>query len=281
MTDASIRIDAHQHFWQIERGDYGWLTPDLGALYADYQPDDLAPFLARNGISGTVLVQAAPTEAETTYMLALASTHDVIKGVVGWTDFEAPNAADRINELSELPKLVGLRPMIQDIADDTWMLQDNLRSAFLTLEKSRLVFDALTLPRHLGHLLTLLDRYPKLACVIDHGSKPIIADKKIRDWAADMKALARETNACCKLSGLVTEAGSTWTREDLKPYVDHLLEIFGPERLIWGSDWPVSTLAATYDQWVETTDWLLRDLDDADQAKVLGTNAIKVYGLDV
>ncbi|MBO0344145.1 amidohydrolase family protein [Roseibium sp. CAU 1637] len=274
-----LRIDAHQHFWQVARGDYGWLTPALGHLYADYVPEDLAPMLKKHGITGTVLVQAAPTEAETTFMLSLADKLDFIKGVVGWTDLEAEDASARIARMARHPKLVGLRPMIQDIADDRWMLSPKLDPAFQAMIEHDLTFDALTLPRHLQHLLSVLRSHATLTTVIDHGSKPEIANGNFNGWAKDMKALAEETSAFCKLSGLVTEAARNWKRDDLTPYVDHLLACFGPSRLIWGSDWPVCTLAASYDQWIETTDWLLRDLSQADKDKILGANALRAYRL--
>ena len=170
-----MRIDAHQHFWRLERGDYGWLTPELEPIYRDFEPDDLAPHLSANAISGTVLVQAAPTVAETHFMLELARQNAFIRGVVGWVDFEHPEAADTITSLAEDPHLVALRPMIQDIADDDWMLKPQLSTAFDAMIAGGLVFDALTLPRHLKNLLELLSRHPTLRTVIDHASKPEIA----------------------------------------------------------------------------------------------------------
>ncbi|MFD1696158.1 amidohydrolase family protein [Roseibium aestuarii] len=279
MTVSPPRIDAHQHFWAVERGDYGWLTPDLAPLYRDFLPADLKPHLNRHEIDGTILVQAAPTVAETRFLLELADRTPSVRGVVGWADFAAPDAPDRIAGLAAHPRLVGLRPMIQDIADDDWMLRPDLDPAFRALVAHDLTFDALTLPRHLDRLLTLLGRYPDLRTVIDHGSKPRIRDRDFEDWAASMSRLAQETSAFCKLSGLVTEAAEAWTTDDLRPYTDHLLTSFGPGRLIWGSDWPVCTLGASYDRWVETTETLLADLGDADRAAIMGGNALTAYGL--
>lgn len=274
-----MKVDAHQHFWALERGDYGWLTPALTPIYRDFTPEDLIPILRGQGIDGTVVVQAAPTTAETDYMLSLAAQHSFIMGVVGWVDFEAPDAPAQIAERASHPKLVGLRPMIQDIADDAWMLQDNLRPAFQAMVEHDLVFDALTLPQHLGHLGVLLSRYPKLKTVIDHGSKPSIATDDIAVWAQDMAHLAQTTSAHVKLSGLVTEAGPNWNIDQLRPYVAYLLDVFGPKRMIWGSDWPVCTLASDYNRWCATTQALLADLGAADQAAILGDNAIELYGL--
>lgn len=279
MSASNLRIDAHQHFWKIARGDYGWLTPELEGLYRDYLPVDLTPHIERAGISGTVLVQAAPTLAETEFMLSLAARHNFIKGVVGWIDFDDPAALTQIENLSENPALVGLRPMIQDIAEDDWMLGAHLTPLFQAMIDADLTFDALTLPRHLKNLSLLLARHPDLRVVIDHGSKPEIRKGKIDDWATDMARLARETSAYCKLSGLVTEASPTWSTHDLRPYAEHLFKVFGPERLIWGSDWPVCTLAATYAEWVTATDDLLVGFDHDQKAGILGGNAVRAYKL--
>ncbi len=276
-----MKIDAHQHFWALERGDYGWLTPDLSLLYRDFGPEDLRPSLTANRIDGTVLVQAAPTLAETDYILDIAANNDLVLGVVGWADFSADNASEKIDAMAARPKLVGLRPMIQDIADDNWMLRSQLAPAFKSMIKNDLAFDALTLPRHLPNLLTLLGRYPELRVVIDHGSKPDIANRAFDAWAADMAQLAAQTQSYVKLSGLVTEAAPFWADDDLKPYVAHLLAHFGPARIIWGSDWPVCTLASSYQRWVETTESLLADLSGPDRAAILGENAAHFYRLDL
>ncbi|MCB2136145.1 MAG: amidohydrolase family protein [Rhodobacteraceae bacterium] len=274
-----MRIDAHQHFWTIARGDYGWLTPAMGPIYRDFAPADLAPLLERAGIEGTVLVQAAPTRAETDFLLKTAAATPFVLGVVGWAEFQSPDAADDIAALAREPDLVGLRPMIQDIPDPDWMLRPDLAPAFGAMSIAGLTFDALTLPRHLGRLRTLLAQYPSLRTVIDHGSKPRIEAGDFDDWARDMAGIARDTTAFCKLSGLVTEAGADWTVERLRPYVDHLLETFGPMRLIWGSDWPVCTLAASYERWLETTGSLLDGLDKGEHAAIMGGNAITAYNL--
>ncbi|WP_417708105.1 amidohydrolase family protein [Roseibium aggregatum] len=272
-----MRLDAHQHFWALDRGDYGWLTLDLEPIYRDFGPIDLTPYLDRFGIEGTILVQAAPTVAETRYMLDLADENDFIKGVVGWVDFEAAEAPNQIADLARNLKLVGLRPMIQDIEDPDWMLRPDLVPAYKALIEHDLVFDALTLPQHLPNLLKIADRHPDMRIVVDHGSKPHIADGRMNGWAEGMAAIARETSAFCKLSGLVTEAGSDWTTETLRPYVSQLLDTFGPGRLIWGSDWPVCTLACSYEDWIGITDALLSDLDEAERQAVLGGNAERVY----
>jgi len=272
-----MRIDAHQHFWSLGRGDYGWLTPALGPIHRDFAPDDLGPHLAAHGITRTILVQAAPTEAETTYLIALATKTAFVAGVVGWTDFDAPDAAERIARLAHEPLLVGLRPMVQDIGDVAWLARPALAPALAAMIAHGLVFDALLKPPHIPAMLAMLDRHPDLACVIDHGAKPDLVCGDLAAWRDGISALARHPRLACKLSGLVTEAGPDWTVETLRPVVDHLLACFGPDRLIFGSDWPVVTLRASYAQWIGAAKELLSGLTEAQRVAVFGGNARQLY----
>ena len=187
MTGLEENIDAHQHFWSLDRGDYHWLTLDMALLYRDFGPAELAPFLQRHGIGGTVLVQAAATVAETEYMLAIAAETDFVKGVVGWIDFESTTGPAEIDRLAEHPKLKGLRPMIQDIPDPEWMLRAAVGPAVAHLQHLGLSFDALVKPRHLEPLRRFLRLYPELGIVIDHGAKPDIAGGQFEDWAREMR----------------------------------------------------------------------------------------------
>jgi L-fuconolactonase len=270
-------IDAHTHFWRLDRGDYSWLTRDLAPIYRDFGPDELRPFLACHGIASTILVQAAASVAETRYLLELARQTPCVAGVVGWADFEAPEAADTIAELAADPLLVGMRPMVQDIADDDWLLRPTLAPAFRALIAHDLAFDALTLPRHLPRLVRLLDRHPDLRAIVDHGSKPAILERRLDPWRADMVAVASRAGVHCKISGLATEAGPDWSVDDLMPYVEHLVDTFTAGRLVWGSDWPVVNLAGGYDRWRAATKALLAPLPEAEQAHVLGGNAARFY----
>jgi L-fuconolactonase len=270
-------IDAHQHFWRIARGDYGWLTPALGAIYRDFMPDDLAPMLARHGITGTILVQAAPTVAETHFMLDIARDTPFVKGVVGWTELEAAYAPAAIAELAADPLLVGLRPMVQDITDDDWLLRPALKPALDAMVAHGLVFDALVLPRHLSRLKAFIERYPNLSIVLDHGAKPLIRDRVMEPWATDIATIAAFPHVVCKLSGLVTEAASDWQASDIAPYAAHILKVFGPQRVLFGSDWPVVNLAGGYDRWREAALSFIAHLNDADRAAVLGGNAQRLY----
>jgi L-fuconolactonase len=273
-----MKIDAHQHFWRLDRGDYDWLTPDLAPIYRDFLPGDLAPHLARAGIDKTILVQAAGTVAETRFMLALARQHSFIAGVVGWVDFESPRAVSMVDELAQDTMLVGLRPMIQDIPDTEWMLREEFAPVFESMVDHGLVFDALVKPPHLPALLELAGRYPELSMVLDHGAKPPIAGGDLTDWKRGVTTLARDTGMVCKLSGLVTEAGSS-DPAVLEDCVQHLLAQFGPSRMLWGSDWPVCELVCSYESWRETTDRLLSALCAADRERIDSGTARETYGI--
>jgi len=272
-----MRIDAHHHVWRLARGDYGWLTPALAPIYRDFDLSDLAPHLAAAGIKGTILVQAAPTEAETDFLLDVAKDADIVRGVVGWTDFDAEDAPARIQALAERQLLVGLRPMVQDIADDDWLLRTHLAPLLEAMAARGLVFDALVLPRHLPRLLHVVRRHPQLQFVLDHFGKPRLAAGDIADWRADIAQLAEQPNVVCKLSGLVTEAAKDWQVADLKDAVDHALACFGPQRMLWGSDWPVVNLASGYDKWFAAAESLLAGLSADEKAAVFGANAARVY----
>ena len=272
-----MRIDAHHHLWTLARGDYGWLTPKLAPIYRDFGLAELAPLVSAAGIDGTILVQAAPSEAETMFLLDIADGADVVRGVVGWTDFDAENAAARIEALAAQPLLVGLRPMVQDIADDDWLLRPRLRPALATMAKQYLIFDALVLPRHLPRLLRVVDRHPDLQFVLDHCAKPGLATGDIGGWKDDIAKLARRPNIVCKLSGLATEAAPGWQVADMRPAVDHVLASFGAERLLWGSDWPVVNLAGGYAKWLSAAETLLADLSDDERAGIFGLNAARIY----
>jgi len=271
----TLRIDAHQHFWHPDRGDYGWLRPEL-PICRPFAPSDLAPHLKQCGIDGTVLVQAAPTLAETEYLLGIADATPFVQGVVGWVDFADPGSRAAMERLARHPKLKGLRPMIQDLPDDRWMLRAEIEWAFEALAALGLTFDALVLPRHLDPLLRLLERHSSLVSVIDHGAKPDIRNAAFADWAVAMRRIAAETAACCKLSGLATEAPAHWTVADLRPYVDHLLATFGPDRLIFGSDWPVATLATDYEGWVAAVETLTSGVSPVERAAIFGGTAARV-----
>jgi L-fuconolactonase len=272
-----MRIDAHHHVWTLARGDYGWLTPKLAPIYRDFSLSDLSPHLATSRIEGTILVQAAATEAETMFMLGIAEGSEVVRGVVGWIDFDATDAEARIEALAEQKLLVGLRPMVQDIADDDWLLRPGLAPLLAAMRRHGLVFDALVLPRHLPRLLPVIDRHSDLQFVLDHCAKPHLATGDIAEWKQFVAEIARRPNIVCKLSGLVTEARADWQLADLRPAVDHVRACFTPQRMLWGSDWPVVDLAGGYARWFEAAEILLDDLSAAEEADVFGRNAARIY----
>ncbi len=272
-----MRIDAHHHLGRIARGDYGWLTPALAPIYRDFSLDDLAPYLGAARVDGTILVQAAPTAAETMFLLGIAERAEVVCGVVGWTDFDAADALARIDELAMQRLLVGLRPMVQDIGDDDWLLRPALAPLLAAMARHGLVFDALVLPRHLLRLLQVVVRHPDLQFVLDHSGKPNLAAGEISDWKRDVARLAECNNVVCKLSGLVTEAANEWRIEDLRPAVDHVCTCFGPQRMLWGSDWPVVDLAGGYEKWFAAAEALLADLFPGEQDAIFGGNAARIY----
>ena len=275
-----MRIDSHQHFWRLSRGDYGWLTPDLGALHRDFEPEHLAPLLATNGISATILVQAAETDAETDFLLDVAARTPFVAAVVGWVDLAAADAPGRIAALARNPRLKGLRPMLQDMADDDFILSDAVAPALAAMVQHGVRLEALVRPHHLPRLARLRQRFPELPVVIDHAAKPGFPISSTSDWARDLAAVAADGVTCCKLSGLVTEAGEGWTAALLSPCVDIILDLFGPERVMWGSDWPVLTLAADYGQWLAACEALLAGQDAAARAAIFGGTARRFYGLE-
>jgi L-fuconolactonase len=275
-------IDAHQHLWQIGRNGHEWPTPTLPAIHRDFGVDDLTAVTAECGITGTVLVQSQPNDADTDWMLSVAAATPLIKGVVGWADLAAPDAPDRIAHLSRQPKLKGLRPMLQGMDDAEWILRPQVQPALDALMRLGLTFDALIFPRHLPAIDRLAQARPGLRIVIDHGAKPPIARTELaagRAWRDGMTELARNSNVVCKLSGLITEAGPHQGLDAIRPYVDHLLEVFGPNRLMWGSDWPVVNLRVSYRQWFDWTRVWLDGLGVPAHIAIMGGTATAFYSL--
>jgi len=278
----SRRVDAHFHVWRLDRGDYGWLkpTPELARICRDFGLSELRPLLAAAHIDATVLVQAAPTLSETRFLLDVArDSEGLVQAVVGWVDLGGAGAIETLGARTEEPLLKGVRPMLQDLADSDWIARPDVQPALAALPQLGLRFDALVKPSHLRSLLRTLEHHPDLEVVIDHCAKPDISGQQWRPWADDLAALAHETRACCKLSGLVTEAGARWSVETLRRYADHVLDCFGPTRVLWGSDWPVVDLAGGYRRWVAATDALLAGLSADDRQAIRGGNARRFYGL--
>lgn len=274
-----MRIDAHHHLWDPARGDYGWLTADMGRLYRPFSVEDLAPLLAEAAIDGTLLVQAAPTEGETDWLIAIARATPWVWGVVGWVDLDADDAPARIAARAADPLFVGVRPMLQDLAQRDWIVAPARAPALSALAEHRLVFDALIAVDQIDTIVTLADRYPDLSIVVDHAAKPRLGDAACWSrWADGMIRLAAHSNIACKISGLLTEAPAGADAEMLQPYIAHLLAAYGTARLVWGSDWPVLTSASDYAEWLAIATSLI---PAADHAAVFGGNAARLYRLSV
>ena len=277
-----MKIDAHQHFWNPARGDYSWMPEDNKILYRSYLQNDLEPYLRKLEIDKTILVQAAPSIEETEYLLGLADSSSFVAGVVGWINFENPNDYAQLERLSKHPKFVGVRPMVQDIPDRNWILRKDIRWAFDAIEELDLTFDALGFPQHLENFQKCLLKHKEMRTVIDHFMKPQIQDHsedQFKFWADGISALAEDTSAYIKFSGLITEATEEWTIDALQPYVEHILHKFGASRMLWGSDWPVCRLRAEYDVWHAAASELTVHLSNDDKAHVFGQNAITAYKL--
>ena len=273
-------IDSHQHFWQIGRFDYAWMSREDTTLYQDYLPDRLAPVLQANGVARTVAVQAHQSLAETRWLLRLAADHDFIAGVVGWVDLAGEAVAAQLDELAAHPKFVGVRHLAQDEPADDWLVKPEVLRGLRVLAKYRLAYDLLVFTRHLRYIPALAEHCPDLRLVVDHLAKPHVANGDIKEWARGLKAVAAYPQIYCKLSGLVTEADhKAWRVEDLRPYVETALELFGPERIMFGSDYPVCRRAATYAQVLEAAQTLLSGLDDAQHQRVFRDNAAQFYRL--
>ena len=280
---STVRIDAHQHFWNPARGDYGWMPPDDPILSRVYGPHDLAKSLSNCQIAQTIIVQAAPSVAETEYMLGIADATPSVAAVVGWIDFERPDQIDTLRRLASHPKFVGVRPMIQDLPDVDWMLRSDVQWAFEAIVDLDLTFDALGFPQHAANFHTILCRYPQMRVVLDHCLKPQIRNHSsalFQAWAADISRIANETQAFCKLSGLVTEANEAWTNEDLQPYVDHVIKSFSAKRVMWGSDWPVVRLRGEYEDWYKAAQALTNKHSQAENSLIFGGTAQNFYRLN-
>lgn len=273
-------LDAHQHFWKVDRGDYGWMTPDLKPLYRDFGPGDLSPLLDRAGVARTVLIQAAETEAETNFLLEIAARTDFVAGVVGWADMLAGDFPARLAHYAAQPKWVGIRPMLQE-HDPALIADPRFRAALAEIARRRIPFDILVFPRHLSAMTHAVQATPGLHAILDHISKPDMTHSMDAKWCNEIEALAAVPGVYCKVSGLVTEAGSDWSIDRIRPFVEFVAHAFGPERLVFGSDWPVCTLAASYAQVLELARTILGNLYGPEQMQaIMETNGQRFYRLE-
>ncbi|MFI1869548.1 amidohydrolase family protein [Streptomyces jumonjinensis] len=277
-------IDAHHHVWDLSVRDQDWITgPGMAVIRRDFSLDDLVPEARAAGVRATVLVQTITVPEETPEFLALAHRGELVAGVVGWTDLTAPGVADALAELKELPggdRLVGIRHQVQGESDPNWLLRPDAQRGLAAVAAAGLVYDLVVQPRQLLAAAEAASRRPGLTFVLDHLGKPPIASGRYEPWASRVRALAARENTVCKLSGMVTEASwARWTTADLRPYAEAALEAFGPDRVMYGSDWPVCLLAAEYPEVMATARTLTDALTEAERAEVFAGTAARVYGL--
>jgi L-fuconolactonase len=274
-----MRIDGHQHFWRFNPADYSWMKPDW-PIRRDFLPVDLEPELRARNLDGCVAVQARQSLAESRWLLDLAEDAAIIRGVVGWVDLRSPNVAKELEEFAERPKFVGVRHVVQDEPDDEFLLREDFQRGIAELRRFDLTYDLLVFPRQLPAAIAVVQQFPEQPFVLDHLAKPPIKDSALSPWREQIRELAKLSNVACKVSGMVTEADwQHWQSDDFKPYLDIVFEAFGPDRLMFGSDWPVCLLAGSYERVFALVEKYVRRLGADSQAKFFGTNAAKFYGL--
>lgn len=275
------RIDCHMHFWTLAMEPYYslWMSPDLRTLYGDYLPRDAQPLMAANNVQGVVLVSAASSIHETGYLMGMADSQDFIRGVVAWVDILAPSAVEDLQSWARFRKLKSIRPYLQDLAEDDWILKPELDPAIKAMLDLGLRFDALIKPRHILNTVRFIERYPTLPVIVDHMAKPAICENGFEPWRRDIEQFRNLKHVYCKMSGILTEDGPNWTRDRLRPYFEAIIDVFGPDRLVFGSDWPVVNLVADYSSWIETLNQALGGLTRADQQKIWADNGERFYGV--
>jgi L-fuconolactonase len=275
-----MKIDAHHHFWRYNTDEFGWIDESMQRIRRDFLPRDLVEELQATGIDGVVSVQARQSLEETEWLLSLAAENDFIKGVVGWVPLADPYIREHLARLSKNKKLKAVRHVVQAEPDDQFLSRKDFNLGIAALAEFEFVYDILILERQLPQAIEFIDRHPEQIFVLDHAAKPRIKENLIDDWARQMCQLGRRPNVYCKISGMVTEADSqTWTVEQLKPYWDMVLAAFGPERVMFGSDWPVCLVACEYARWYETVLDLASYLSPSEQAQLFGETASRVYRL--
>lgn len=278
MTEYAA-IDAHQHCWELANTQ--WPTPELGGIYRDFSAQDYLAASVEADAVGSVLVQTQPNVADTDYLLAEADTHRHVLGVVGWVDLTAVDAQAQLARRARHPAFCGVRPMLQAMPDDDWIVRPECEAALAALAELKLCFDALVYSRHLPYIETLAQRHPDLPIVLNHGAKPGIAVGEWQAWYAAIARLAALPNVYCKLSGLATEAPNGADLSTVRPYAEAILTLFGPQRVMWGSDWPVVNLASTYCEWLAYCRQLVQSFTPGAEKTIFRDNAIRFYGLRI
>ena len=275
-----LKIDSHQHFWHYSLRTHGWITDDMAVLQRNFLPPDLKPILEQNGLDGCVAVQASPSEQETEFLLGLAEQYDFIKGVVGWVDLQDKRLEDRLAHYTQFTKLVGMRHGVQDEPDEHFLLRPAFLRGIKLLQKFNLTYDLLIIEKQLLATLEFVSHLPSARLVLDHIAKPNIAKHEQSPWKENIRSLAAYPNVYCKLSGMVTEADwQRWQPEDIFPYLDVVVEAFGADRLMFGSDWPVCLLAASYQKVIGLMDQYFAAFSPEEKKQIYRQNAIDFYQL--
>ena len=276
-----LRIDSHQHFWNYDSEKFDWITGDMSLIKKDFLPTDLAPLLQQNNFDGCVTIQVQQTEEENDFLLNTAEGHDFIKGVVGWTDLQSENVEEHLNRLKSFNKLKGFRHILQGEKKRDLMLSPEFKNGISFLPKYGFTYDILIFPDQLAFARKLVKEFPEQKFVIDHLAKPYIKDGKIEEWEKDMNAIGSFKNVYCKISGMVTEADwKKWKPEDFFPYLDVVVKSFGTNRIMYGSDWPVCLVAASYQQSLSIVSEYFSPFSKDEQDAFFGGNAIKFYNLN-
>ena len=275
-----MKIDSHQHFWQYNSDEYGWMNDSMYRVRRDFLPAHLKQEISAVGIDGVVAVQARQSLVETEWLLDLAAGSPFIKGVVGWVSLISADLDRELERISPDRRLKGVRHVLQDETDDNYILREDFNRGIKALEAFELTYDILIFERHLPQALRFVDRHPRQIFILDHIAKPRIGEGLLSPWKANLEELSKREHVYCKISGMVTEANwETWSEQNLEVYLEVVLEAFGPERLMFGSDWPLCSLACDYGTWFDLISRFIAPLSESEQARILGGTAVEVYGL--
>lgn len=275
-----MKIDSHQHFWKFDPVRDSWIDGTMSVIQRDFMPEDIKPLLSANGMDGCVSVQADQSVEENSFLLAHAEKNDFIKGVVGWVDFQAEDIHERLRHYSQFKKMKGFRHVLQGEKQRDFMLRPAFRRGISALHAFGYTYDILIFPDQLKFAKKFVEGFPYQPFVIDHLAKPYIKDKKIDEWKKDIRAIAKFDNVSCKVSGMVTEADwKNWANEDFRPYLDVIVDSFGMDRLMFGSDWPVCLVAASYKKMIDVVKEYFSTFTKSEQDAFFGGNAVRFYNL--
>jgi L-fuconolactonase len=275
-----LRIDAHQHFWKFNPVRDSWITEDMNVIRRDFYPQDLKPLLAENKIDGCVSVQADQSEEETLFLIDQANKEEIVKGVVGWVDLKSPSVVERLEYFSQFKKIKGFRHIVQAEPDNAFLLRKDFGNGIRALKQFNFTYDVLIYPQQLEAAIKFVFENPDQRFVIDHLAKPLIKKSQLKGWEKEMAALAVFENVHCKVSGMVTEANwLSWKESDFKPFLDVVFSSFGTKRVMYGSDWPVCLVAASYKSQLAIVENYIASFSETEKADIMGNNAIRFYNL--